>query len=82
MNMKPIDRLNFNYIITKEPFMYDLNMWWFVIQNDEEYVFDITVSTNKLYELYGKVTGLDFNNFLIKAKAGELELTKYKFQND
>jgi hypothetical protein len=72
--MKPIDRLKFNYKITKEPFMYDLNMWWFVIENDEGYVFDITVSTDKLYELYGDVTGLDFENFVIKAKAGELNL--------
>jgi hypothetical protein len=79
--MKDKDRLKYYYTIVKNPFMYDFHKWWFVIKNDEDYVFDIIVSTDELYELYGEVTGLDFNDFLMKAKAGELDLTKYKFND-
>lgn len=83
--MLPIDYLklnkaNTNYIVTKKPFMIGPNMWWFVIKNDKDYVFDIDVTSKELFELYGEIiNSIDFDDFMVKAKSGNLELEKYHF---
>lgn len=79
-NLKPVDillrnkREDLTYTITKEPFMVKNNLWWFIIKDSSDYIFDITVSTKELYELYGDITNLSFDEFVTKTKAGELNL--------
>ena len=66
-----------NYTVTKEPFMFQNDKWWFVVQNDENYVFDVDVSTDELFKL---CVENDFNEFLTNAKAGKLNLINKKLK--
>ena len=73
-------KLNTNYIVIEKPLMIGPTLWWFPIKNTDGYAIDIWVTSNELYELYGDVTNsIDFDDFLTKAKSGNLELDKYNF---
>lgn len=69
-----LNKLNLSYKITKEPYMIGNDLWWFVIENIDGYVLDIYATSKELFELYGELTNLEYDDFISKAKAKELDL--------
>lgn len=62
---------------TTKPYMYKYNKWWFVLKNEQGYLIDITCTTKQYYKIYKQKGGeLSFDDFLVLAKAGEINLNK------
>lgn len=58
--------------VTKQPFLVQCNRWWYVYVDEQGYLHDKFMTTKQYYKLYSKIEKLEFEEFLIKAKAGKI----------
>jgi hypothetical protein len=66
-----------NLKIIKNPLMIGPNKWWYVIEDENGYIIDKQCTSRQYFKIYKHKTGdnsLKFDEFLAKAKSGEIDL--------